>query len=95
MSEKTTRKLCATFDYNLKSRQHSLSLEKWDFGIIFWIPADHYLMEVKILGAIPLWLTHALTELRYTAAAFQNTEKLYALLPAEYRQNSDQPADLH
>ena len=75
--------LRVTFDYNLKSRQHSLSLEKGDFGH-FLIPADHYLMEVKILGAIPLWLTHALTELEIYSSSFSKYGKAYK----DYRQQS-------
>ncbi len=72
-----------TFDYNLKSRQHSLALEKGDFGH-FLIPADHYLMEVKILGAIPLWLTHALSALEIYSSSFSKYGKAYQ----DYRQQS-------
>lgn len=80
---KNDPELRVTFDYNLKSRQHSLSLEKGDFGHSL-IPADHYLMEIKILGAIPLWLTHALTELEIYSSSFSKYGKAYK----DYRQQS-------
>jgi len=75
--------LRVTFDYNLKSRQQSLSLEKGDFGNLL-IPADQYLMEIKILGAIPLWLTHALTNLDIYSSSFSKYGKAYQ----DYRRQS-------
>nr|WP_320024654.1 polyphosphate polymerase domain-containing protein [uncultured Acetobacterium sp.] len=75
--------LRVTFDYNLKSRQQLLSLEEGDFGN-FLIPEDQYLMEIKILGAIPLWLTHALSELQIYSTSFSKYGKAYK----DYRKQS-------
>jgi hypothetical protein len=73
---KNDPELRITFDYNLKSRQHSLALTKGDAGQ-FLIPKDQYLMEIKILGAIPLWLTHTLSELQIFSTSFSKYGKAY------------------
>lgn len=51
-----------TFDSNIISRRDFLSLECDNFGDKI-LEKDLYLMEVKILGAIPLWLTKAFSDL--------------------------------
>jgi len=50
-----------TFDTNIKTRRHNLGLEKGPGGrnLLF---DRQYLMEIKISGAIPLWLSQALSE---------------------------------
>lgn len=73
---KNDPELRVTFDYNLKSRRHALSLEKGDFGNLL-IPKNHYLMEIKILGAIPLWLTHALSNLQIYSSSFSKYGQAY------------------
>ena len=51
-----------TFDSNILSRRDNLSLEIGGYGDEI-LPRKNYLMEVKILGAVPLWLSKALSEL--------------------------------
>ena len=68
-----------TFDHNIKTRQNDLALENGDFGNPL-LPEGSYLMEIKILGAIPLWLTQTLSELKIYASSFSkygNTYKAY------------------
>lgn len=49
-----------TFDTNLRGRSWDLSLSDGDHGI-YIIPKDMILMEIKIPGCTPLWLSHLLS----------------------------------
>ncbi|MBC3796998.1 polyphosphate polymerase domain-containing protein [Acetobacterium tundrae] len=69
-----------TFDCNIKNRQNNLSLEEGDFGNQL-LPKDGYIMEIKILGAIPVWLTHALSSLKIYSSSFSKYGNAYT----EYR----------
>ncbi|SHH35829.1 VTC domain-containing protein [Clostridium collagenovorans DSM 3089] len=51
-----------TFDTNIIARRDCLSLQEGAFGYPI-LKEGFYLMEVKILGAIPLWFTNILSEL--------------------------------
>ena len=51
-----------TFDSNIISRRNDLNLESGIFGEDI-LGENKYLMEVKILGAIPVWFTKILSEL--------------------------------
>lgn len=51
-----------TFDSKILTRRDSLTLESGYFGDDI-LEEDQYLMEVKILGAIPVWFTKVLSEL--------------------------------
>lgn len=51
-----------TFDSNIISRRNNLSLEFGNSGDDI-LGEDKYLMEVKILGSIPVWFTRILSEL--------------------------------
>ncbi|MGG7057278.1 polyphosphate polymerase domain-containing protein [Clostridium tertium] len=51
-----------TFDSNILSRRDNLSLKAGGYGDEI-LSKKNYLMEVKILGAVPLWLSKALSEL--------------------------------
>lgn len=52
-----------TFDSKLLTRRDNLSLEAGPFGQNL-LENNQYLMEVKILGAIPIWFTKILSELK-------------------------------
>lgn len=52
-----------TFDSNIITRRDSLSLEDGCFGTDI-LGENKYLMEVKFLGAIPLWFTKILSDLK-------------------------------
>ncbi|MBE6052558.1 MAG: polyphosphate polymerase domain-containing protein [Clostridium sartagoforme] len=52
-----------TFDSNILSRRDNLSLKIGAYGNEI-LPKGYYLMEVKILGSMPLWLTKAFSELK-------------------------------
>ncbi|KAF5057614.1 VTC domain protein [anaerobic digester metagenome] len=77
---KSDPNLRVTFDCNIKSRQNNLVLEKGDAGD-FVIPPNQYIMEVKILGAMPLWLARTLSELKIYSSSFSKYGRTYQ----EYR----------
>ena len=59
---KDDRDFRLTFDSKIITRRNSLSLEYGSFGSEL-LEKNQYLMEVKILGAIPIWLASILSEL--------------------------------
>lgn len=61
--------LRVTFDSNIRFRQTELSLDKgnWGTGIF---EKDQILMEIKTPTAIPLWLSHALSDLQIFPTTF-------------------------
>lgn len=73
---KTDPDMRITFDFNLKSRQFDLSLEKGAYGDLL-IPESAYLMEVKIPGTIPIWLAHAFSELGIFSSSFSKYGTAY------------------
>jgi len=80
---KSDPEFCLTFDFDIKSRQDQLLLEKGDFGNLL-LPPNQYIMEIKILGSIPLWLTHELSELKIYSSSFSK----YGTVYKKYRNES-------
>ncbi len=52
-----------TFDSNLRNRRYDLRLEGGSYGETYLDP-DFYVLEVKLMGRMPLWLTRILSEHR-------------------------------
>lgn len=50
-----------TFDSQIIARDYELKLEKGSYGK-YILESDKYIMEVKTLGAIPMWFVEALSE---------------------------------
>ena len=67
--EKDNKDLRISFDMNIRSRRYDLALELGDYGENL-LPDGMYLMEIKTSLAKPLWLTHALTELKIKRNSF-------------------------
>lgn len=65
-----------TFDSDIRYRNDDLYLENGDYGE-YLLEKGCHLMELKIAGAIPLWLTHALTELKIYPASFSKYGNIY------------------
>ncbi len=65
-----------TFDHNILYRTHDLSLCSPPGGIPI-IDRGRVLMEVKSSGAIPLWLTHTLTEHKIFKTSFSKYGTAY------------------
>lgn len=65
-----------TIDNNLRSRREKLRLEDGDQGEAFF-DDDIYLMEIKTLGALPLWLVKILSESKIYPISFSKYGKIY------------------
>ena len=50
-----------TFDRNVRTRRSNFQFGESDEDELL-LPGGEYIMEIKILGAMPLWLTHLLSE---------------------------------
>ncbi len=60
---KDNRNFRLTFDREILTRRNDLSLEYKSYGNDI-LGKDRYLMEVKILGAMPIWFTKILSDLK-------------------------------
>lgn len=65
-----------TFDSNIRYREDDLYLEHGDHGIQL-LKKDSYLMELKIAGAIPLYLARALSESEIYPTSFSKYGNIY------------------
>ena len=66
---KTDKDFRLTFDSKIITRRDNLLLEAGNFGDELLEP-NQYLMEVKILGAIPLWLVEIFSDLSIYSTKF-------------------------
>ncbi len=69
--------LRVTFDRNIQSRTYDLDLSIPPDGEQLLAP-DQWLMEIKAPGAVPLWLSEALTRLAIYPNSFSKYGKVYA-----------------
>lgn len=65
-----------TFDNHIKTRRSSLYLEEGEFGREL-IGEKQYLMEVKISGSMPIWLTNIFSELKIYSTSFSKYGREY------------------
>ena len=65
-----------TFDSGVRYRTDDLDLKKGNGGKVL-LPEGYTLMEIKTDGAMPLWLSHALDELKIYPASFSKYGKAY------------------
>ena len=65
-----------TIDEDLLARKTDVSLRSKRYGESL-LPEAHYLMEIKINGAFPLWLAHILTELDIHPTSFSKYGKFH------------------
>ena len=65
-----------TFDENIRYREYDLSLDKGDAGEQLLEPGQT-LMEIKIPGAMPLWLSKELSRLNIFPTSFSKYGKAY------------------
>ena len=75
-SSKEDNNLRITIDSNLRSRYENLKLELGDAGNKYF-KEDYYIMEIKTLGAMPLWLVRSLSELKIYPTSFSKYGKIY------------------
>lgn len=65
-----------TFDSNIRSRRDALELSLGDFGDSV-LKEGNYLMEIKIAGAMPLWLVDILSESELYPTSFSKYGSVY------------------
>ena len=68
--------LRVTFDYNIRFRDTKLDMMEGDWGIPLVLD-DRLLMEIKIPGTMPLWLSHTLGELSIFPTSFSKYGTAY------------------
>ena len=73
---KDDRDLRITFDSDITYRREDLRLEDGVFGKKL-IKPDQHLMEIKVPGAMPLWLAHILDRLEIRSSAFTKYGNAY------------------
>ena len=73
---KQDKEVRITFDHNIRSRQENMSLSEGDYGPPL-LDDYHYLMEVKVPGAMPLWLSRLLCELEIYPTSFSKYGNVY------------------
>ena len=76
------KSLRLTLDCNLQARRSDLSLSQVGFGHLL-LPRDTWLMEIKLSGAIPLYLARILSELKIYSHSFSKVGAEYKLMLAE------------
>lgn len=74
--EKNNKHLRITIDANLRSRYDDLKLENGSYGDKYF-DDDTYIMEIKVLDAIPLWLVSVLSELKIYPVSFSKVGSVY------------------
>lgn len=65
-----------TFDQNIRYRFNDLYLQNGDYGDRL-LPDDIYLMEIKVQGAFPLWLTKALNKISIYPISYSKYGAIY------------------
>lgn len=67
-----------TIDSNLRSRNSDLNLELGDAGKCYF-KDKNYIMEIKTLGSMPLWLVRSLSELKIYPTSFSKYGSIYQI----------------
>lgn len=73
---KADEHLRITIDTNLRSRKDHLTLEYGDKGKQYF-KEKRYIIEIKTLGAMPLWLVHNLSELKIYTKSFSKIGNIF------------------
>lgn len=68
-----------TFDSNILARNYDLQIEKGNYGIPI-LNKDKYIMEVKTLGAMPIWFVKILNEEKICPCGFSKYGEAYKQL---------------
>ncbi|MCM1544769.1 MAG: polyphosphate polymerase domain-containing protein [Ruminococcus sp.] len=67
-----------TFDTNIRFRS-DCDLTKGDYGDVI-LNSSEFIMEIKCIGAMPLWLTHELDRLKIFPSSFSKYGEAYKLI---------------
>lgn len=82
-----------TFDRDITERRYDLSLSKGNYGDKLILP-DQRLMEIKVPGALPLWMSQALSELeirRFSFSKYGNAYKKFVREQVQHHQHQEKP----
>ena len=74
--DKNDSNVRVTIDEDILARTTNATLRSSRYGEEI-LPEGHYLMEIKVSGAFPLWLAHVLTELNIHPTSFSKYGKFY------------------
>jgi len=85
---KEDRDFRLTFDSKILTRRDNLSLDSGYFGVNI-LEENQYLMEVKILGAMPIWFTNILCELEIYNTHFSKYGNEYVKYTLNIKDNND------
>lgn len=77
MSGKEDPELRVTFDMNIRARSYNLELSRGSYGIPL-LEKGEFLMEVKIPGSMPVWMSHLFSELKIYPTSFSKYGTYYS-----------------
>lgn len=77
--DRNNRDFRVTFDSNIIARNYDLKLEKGIYGDNI-LKNDKYIMEIKTLGAIPIWFVKILDEIKICPCGFSKYGEAYTQL---------------
>ncbi len=72
----TDEEFRVTFDFNIRFRESDLDMSHGDYGTLI-APEISVLMEVKALGAYPVWFSHLLADLQIYPSSFSKYAQVY------------------
>lgn len=75
-----------TFDTNIRFRNKDFDISKGDFGYIL-MDESQMILEIKSALAMPLWLTHALDELKIYPTSYSKYGNAYKLMLSQSMEN--------
>lgn len=85
MAGNSDTNLRMTFDFRIRCRRNDLDLQAGDHGTEL-LSSGSVLMEIKIPGAMPLWLCSALSQLKLYPVSFSKYGQFYIKeLKGEYK----------
>lgn len=77
--DKENREFRVTFDNHILARKYDLQLELGNYGVHI-LEKNKYIMEIKTLGAIPMWFVKILNELKIFPCRFSKYGEAYTQL---------------
>lgn len=77
--DKENKDFRLTFDSNILARNYDLEIEKGNYGINI-LEKDKYIMEIKTLGSMPMWIVKLLDEIQICPCGFSKYGEAYIQL---------------
>lgn len=77
--DKDNKDFRITFDSNIMAREYDLKIEKGNYGTKI-LAENKYIMEIKTLGAIPIWFIKILNEFAVSPYGFSKYGEAYTQL---------------